>query len=67
MFIEQFIEFDLRGMGPLVVHLILLLVIFMIKQNLLGQSLNGLLFTAKILHETMCHAFPYVGQITCKI
>ena len=67
MLIEQIIKFELRGPGPLVVHLLLHLVIFMIKQKCLKKSLSGLLFTAKILHEEMYLTFSYLGQITYKI
>ena len=37
MFIEQIIKFGLRDLGPLAVHVILKLVIFMIKQRSRGQ------------------------------
>ena len=37
MLIEQIIEFEFRGMGPLVVHVLLQLVIFMTKQKSLWQ------------------------------
>ena len=33
MFIEQFVEFELTGPGPLVIHVILKPVIFMTKQR----------------------------------
>ena len=33
MFIEQIIEFELRGPGPPIVHVILKLVIFVTKQS----------------------------------
>ena len=33
MFIEQIIEFELRGLGPLAVHVLLQLVIFITKQK----------------------------------
>ena len=39
MLIEQNIEFEL--MGPLSINVLLQLVIFMAKQNLLGKSLSG--------------------------
>ena len=58
MLIELIIEFQLRGLGSLAVHVLLLLVIFMTKQkSLQGTSLSGLLFTAKILLEAM-HLLP---------
>ena len=47
MLIEQIIEFQLSGPGPLAVHLLLLLVNFMTKQKSQGKSSNGLLFSAK--------------------
>ena len=37
MLIEQIIEFKLNGMGPLAVHVLLLLVNFMTKQKSLSK------------------------------
>ena len=37
MLIEQIIEFELRGLGPLIVHVLLQLVIFVSKQKSLGK------------------------------
>ena len=37
MLIEQIIEFQLRGLGPLVVHALLQLVIFITKQKFLRK------------------------------
>ena len=37
MLIEQIIEYELRGPGPLAVHVLLQLVIFMTKKNSLRQ------------------------------
>ena len=37
MLIEQIIGFELRGFGPLVVHVLLQLVIFMTKQKSLRK------------------------------
>ena len=37
MLIEQFIEFQLRGLGPRVVHVLLLLVNFITKQKSLRK------------------------------
>ena len=36
----------------------------MTKQKSLSESLSGLLFTAKILHEATYLTSPYLGQIT---
>ena len=59
MLIEQIIEFELGVLGPLVVHVLLKLDNF-VK----GNSLSGLLFTAKILQKAMCLISPYMDQIT---
>ena len=69
MLIEQIVEFEVRGMGPLVVHVLLQLVIFMTKQKSLRNIFEWiiLLFTSKILQEAMHITFPYLGQITNKI
>ena len=59
MLIEQIIEFKLRVLGPLAVHVLLQLVKFM-----KGNSLGGLLFTVKRLQKAMCLTSPYMNQIT---
>ena len=46
MLIEQNIEFELRGLGPLAVHVLLWLVISQKNKNLQGKYSSGLLFTA---------------------
>ena len=54
MLIEQIIEFELRGLGPLVVHVLLQLGIFVTKQKSLKKNLLGqVLFTAKIFQKAM--------------
>ena len=51
MLIEQIIEFQLRGAwGPLAVHVLLQLVIFMTK---VSKKNLRLLFTSKILQQAM--------------
>ena len=35
-----------------------------LSKNLQGKSLSGLLFTAKMLQETMQLTYPYLDQIT---
>ena len=47
MLIEQIIELELRGLGPLAVHAIVKLVIFMTRQKSPTQSSSELLFIAK--------------------
>ena len=58
MLIEQINEFELRGHGPLTVHGLLQLVIFMTKQTSLKKSSSRLSFTAKILQEVMYFTSP---------
>ena len=48
--IEQVIEFELRGMDPLVAHVLLQLVIFKTKQK-----------SKENLCEAMYRTFPYLG------
>ena len=50
------------GLGPLAEHVLLQLVIFMTKQK--PRSSSGLLFSAKMLQETMHLTSPYLDQIT---
>ena len=70
MLIEQIIEFELKGPGPLN-RTCPKLVIFVTKQKSFKEDLRvdftGLLFTAKILQEAMYLTSPYSGQISCKI
>ena len=51
MLIEQIIDFELQGPGPLAVHVLLQLVVFMTKQKFLRKICEWIisLFTAKIL------------------
>ena len=60
MFTEQTIEFNLRGHGPLAVHVLIQLVIFMTKQKIL-RKIFALLFTAKTLQKAMYLTSPYLG------
>ena len=62
MFIEQIIEFELKEAGPCGRTCTHTTGYFHDK-----TTISGLLFTAKILHEAMYLAFPYLGQITYKI
>ena len=63
MLIEQIIEFELRGLGPLDDYVLLQLVKFM-----RGNSLGGLLFTATILRKAMCLTSRCVDKsLTIKI
>ena len=71
MLIEQLLNLNRGGLGPLVIqviHVLLQLVMFMTKQKYFPRkSSRGLFFTDKILHEAMYRAFSYLGQITYKI
>ena len=62
MLIEQTIKFELSGIGPLAVHVLLQLVIFMIKQkfprNIFEWTIS--LFTAETLLEAMLPSSPYL-------
>ena len=53
MLIEQIIEFKLRGLGPLVVYVLLQVVIFMTKQKSQRQIFKWINVYCKILHEAM--------------
>ena len=69
MLIEQIIEFELSGIGPLAVLALLQLVIFMIKQkiprNIFEWTIS--LFTSETLLEAMLPSSPYLDLITHKI
>ena len=70
MLIEQIIEFQLRGPGPIGRPLYSYnWLISWPNKNLLGKSTSGLLFTAKILQEAMFLTFPYTWtkSLTIKI
>ena len=71
MLIEQIIKFEVRGPGPLAIHVLLQLVIFMTKQKSLTEKfLSRSIFTAKILleeSEAMYLTSTYVGQIISTI
>ena len=43
MLIEQIIEFEMRNLGPLIVHVLLQLVIFMSKQKSPGKILEWII------------------------
>ena len=58
MLIEQIIEFELRGPGPLTVRVLYDWLFSWQNKNLKGKSSNGLLFTVKILLEAMYLTFP---------
>ena len=47
MFIEQIIEFELRGPGPLVVHAILKLGVFLTNKGLQGKDQSHFNFDLK--------------------
>ena len=63
MFIEQIIRFELRSPGPLVVHLMLKLAIFMTKQRSSRKMnlLSKLLPTAKYTAGGNVPGFPSSG------
>ena len=65
MLIEQISELQLSGPGPPGRTCTPITDYFHEKnKNLKGKSLSGLLFTAKILQETMHLTSPYLDQIT---
>ena len=64
MLIEQIVELQLRGPGPLAWHALLWLVIFMTKQKSLRKIFEWFSFTAKMLQEAMHLISPYLDQIT---
>ena len=65
MLIEQIVE--LRGPGPPGRICTDNCLFSSQNNNLYGQFLSGLLFTAKILHEAMYFTSPYLDQFTYKI
>ena len=68
MLIEQIIEFELRSLGLLVVHVLLKLVIFMTKQKSPNTNLQvNYYLLLKILQEAMYLAFTHLSQGTYKI
>ena len=66
MLIEKTIELHLKGSGPLgqTCSLPYNWLFSWQNKNLYGKSLSGLLFTAKMLQETMHLTSPYLDQIT---
>ena len=66
MLIEQIIEFKLRGLGPLVVFVLLQVVIFMTKQKSQRQIFKWINVYCKILHEAMS-AYLTSLYITCSV
>ena len=62
--LNKLLNLNRGGLNPLVVYALLQLVIIMQNKNLYEKPSSGLLFTAKILHEAMYLAFPYLSQIT---
>ena len=66
MLIEQIIEIELWGPGPpgRTSYPVAAWLTSWQNKNLWRKSSSGLLFTAKILQETMCLTSPYMDQIT---
>ena len=62
MHIEQIIEFKLRGPEPPVVHVLLQLVIFMIKEKSPRKIFEWITIYCWNIAESMYLAFPYVGK-----
>ena len=58
MLIEQIIEFQLRGLGPLAVRVLFKWLFSWQNKNLQGKFWSELLFTAQILQEAMYLASP---------
>ena len=70
MLIKQTYEFELRGPGPPSCRPTCTITsgCFYDKTKTSSRKSSiGLLFAAKILHEAMYLAFPYLGQIIYKI
>ena len=59
MFLEQIIKFELRGPGPLVVHV--LLNWLFLNKHLQGKSSRELLFTSKNFAGGNLPSFPLSG------
>ena len=66
MLIEQTIEFELRGLGPLVERVLLNRAIFMTKQKPPKQILQQL-FTAKNIAGGNVPCSSHLNQVTYKI
>ena len=64
MLIEKIIEFESRVPGPLVVHVFLELVIFMMKQKSSKANPRVHCLMLKMLQKTMYLDFPDSGQVT---
>ena len=64
MLIERIIELQLRVLGPPPNRYSYNWLFSWQNKNLHGKSLSGLLFTAKMLQETMYLTSPYLDQIT---
>ena len=64
MLIEQIIEFESRVLRPLVVHIFLKLIIFMIKQKSSNANLLVHYLMLKMLQKAMQLDFPDLGQVT---
>ena len=60
MLIEQINEFDLRGLGPVIEHVILNPDIFTIKQKSPKQIINSL-FTAKNVAQGSVPCYFHLG------
>ena len=61
MLIKQIVDFELGGPGPLGIHALLKVVIFMTKQNLQDKSSSELLFTAKNIAGGYVSCFSSLG------
>ena len=64
MLIEQINEFGLRGLGSLVVLVLLQLVIFVKKEKILTKSLSVDYYLLLKYCRSNVPYFPYLGQIT---
>ena len=66
--LNKLLNLNWGGMGPLAVHALLQLIIFMTKQKSPRNIFEWIiLFTAKTLQETMYLTSPYLGHIPFKI
>ena len=64
MLIEQITEFESRVPGPLVVHILLKLAVFMTKQKSSKANLRVHYLMLKMLQKAKYLDFPDLGQVT---
>ena len=67
MLIEQIIQFELKGLDPLLEHVLLKPIIFITKQKSPKQIILEWLFSAKNIAGGNVPRFFHLGQVTYKI